>query len=286
MSTQLQSPTIMRACAGQLAWVATSTRPDVAFLASYLQGVQDNATVSHVAMFNKACREMKARKVCLRFPSNVPIAAWRILCIADAGWCTREDGDSQGGYLLCLTTQAIFDRKRCPCWLIDWSSKKLRRKVRSSAAAETLSAQNGLDAIEMFQALMAETVYGVPPKEFRQSMPEHPAAMVVDSKGFFDAVTRSCSSQALSVERRLQIDYSIAKETCENQNILLYWVNNLRMSSDCLTKLKGDLKPLFEILEGGSYEITACTQSGRKEKAEITIAASKGRKPSVAETKE
>ena len=54
MSTKLQSPTIMRACAGQLAWVATSTRPDVAFLASYLQGVQDNAAVSHVAMLNKA----------------------------------------------------------------------------------------------------------------------------------------------------------------------------------------------------------------------------------------
>jgi hypothetical protein len=54
MSTKLQSPTIMRACAGQLAWVATSTRPDVAFLASYLQGVQDNAVVSHVAMLNKA----------------------------------------------------------------------------------------------------------------------------------------------------------------------------------------------------------------------------------------
>ena len=237
MSTKLQSPTIMRACAGQLAWVATSTRPDVAF------------------------------KVCMRFPSNVPIAAWRILCIADAGWCTRESYDSQGGYLLCLTTQAIFDRKRCPCWLIHWPSKKLR-KVRSSVAAETLSAQNGLDAVEMFQALIAsETVYGVPPKEFRQSMPEHPAAMVVDSKGFFDAVTRSCGSHALSIERRLQIDYSIesiAKETCENQTILVYCVNNLRMPSDCLTKLKGDLKPLFEILEVGNYEITVCTQSGEK----------------------
>ena len=222
----------------------------------------------------------------MRFPSNVPIiAAWRILCIADAGWCTRENDDSQGGYLLCLTTQAIFDRKRCPCWLIHWSSKKLR-KVRSSVAAETLSAQNGLDAIEMFQALIAETVHGVPPKEFRQSMPEHPAAMVVDSKGFFDAVTRSCGSHALSVERRLQIDYSIAKETCENQNILVYCVNIFRMSSDCLTKLKGDLKPLFEILEVGSHEITVCTQSGKKEKAEITIAASKGRKPSVAEKEE
>ena len=75
-STPLPNPTIMRACAGQLALVATSARPDVAFLASYLQGVQDRATVSHVTMFNKACRELKERKLCLRFPSTVPISSW------------------------------------------------------------------------------------------------------------------------------------------------------------------------------------------------------------------
>ena len=90
----------------------------------------------------------------------------------------------------------------------------------------------------------------------------------MDSKGFFDAVTRSCCSQAMSVERRLQIDYCIAKETCEKQHILMFWVYNLRMSADCLTKLKGDLRPLFKIMEGGTYEITVCSQSGRKEKAE------------------
>jgi hypothetical protein len=38
------------------------------------------------------------------------------------------------------------------------------------------------------------------------------------------------------------------------------------MSSDCLTKLKGDTKPLYEILDEGTYEITLCTQSGKKEK--------------------
>ena len=48
------------------------------------------------------------------------------------------------------------------------------------------------------------------------------------------------------------------------------------MSADCLTKLKGDLRPLLEIMEGGTYEITVCSQSGRKEKAE---AVTKGREP-------
>ena len=265
-STALKDPSIMRTCAGQLAWVANSTRPDQAFLASYLQGVQDKGTVAHLQLYNKALREMKERKACLRFPAGIPIEDWRIICIADAGWATRANGDSQGGYLLCMSTPSILQRKRSPCWIIDWQSKKLRRVVRSSVAAETLSGQNGLDGLVAFQALMAETLENITPREFRDAKPKNPSALVIDSKGFFDAVTRSCCSQAVSQERRLQIEYSIAKETTESQNIIVFWVNNLRMSADCLTKLKGDTKPLFEILEGGSYEITICNQSGKKEK--------------------
>ena len=268
-STPLKDPSIMRTCAGQLAWVANATRPDQAFLASFLQGIQDKAEVSHLHMFNKAVRELKERRVCMYFPPGIPLEQHRILSISDAGFGTRANGDSQGGYLLCLTTPTMFERKRSPCWLIDWQSKKLRRVCRSSVAAETLAGQNGLDGIEAFQALWYETVYNVTPRQFREMTPEEPSGLVLDSKGFFDAVTRSCCSQAISQEKRLQIDYSIAKETAEKQNILIFWVNNLRMSADCLTKLKGDTKPLFEILETHTYEITICTQSGRKEKQEM-----------------
>ena len=264
-STPLKDASIMRTCAGQLAWVANSTRPDQSFLASYLQGIQDKGTVAHVQMFNKAIREMKERKVCLTFPPGIATTDWRIVSISDAGWGTRANGDSQGGYLLCLAKPDILERRRTACWIIDWQSKKLRRAVRSSVAAETLAGQNGLDGIEMFQALLAEVLDGVSPREFRNLRPKIPAALVIDSRGFYDAVTRSCCSQAISSERRLQIDYAIAKETTTNQNIVVFWVNNLRMSADALTKLKGDTKPLFEILEGKTYEITICSQSGKKE---------------------
>ena len=265
--TSLQDPGILRTCAGQLAWVSTATRPDQSFLSSYLQGVQDKGCVSHVQQYNKALREMKERKVCLRFPSNVPIDKWRIICIADAGWGTRSSGESQGGYILCLAHKDILERKRAPCWIVDWASKKLKRMVRSSVAAETLSSQNGLDAIESFQALLSETLYGMSPAEFRKTTPKVPSCLVVDSKGFYDAVTRSCCSSSISVERRLMIDYAIARETMEKQHIIAFWVNNLRMAADVLTKLKGDVRPLFEILEGGTYQIKVCLESGRKETA-------------------
>ena len=176
--------------------------------------------------------------------------------LCDAGWGTRANGESQGGYLLCLTVPAMFEGKRALCWIIYWQSKKFRRVVRSSVAAKTLAVQNGLDAIEAFQAIMLETLYGITPKAFREMTPEDPSTLVLDSKRFFDAGARSCCSQAISQEKRIQIDYSIAKETIEKQNILVFGVNNLHMSADCLTKQRGDTKLLLEILEQHTYEIT------------------------------
>ena len=157
--------------------------------------------------------------------------------------------------------------KEAPCWIVDWSSKKLRRIVRSSVAAETLSAQNGLDAIEWFQALIAELIDDISPKHFRQQIPARKACLVVDSKGFFDAVNKSCSSPTISLERRLQIDYAIAKESMKLRNILVFWTSNIFMCADPLTKLKGDTGPLFALLEKGKYQIKVGVQSRKKEKA-------------------
>ena len=69
------------------------------------------------------------------------------------------------------------------------------------------------------------------------------------------------------------IDYAIARETMEKQHILAFWVNNLRMAADVLTKLKGDVRPLFEILEGGTYQIKVCLESGRTETARKSLEA-------------
>ena len=129
-----------------------------------------------------------------------------------------------------------------------------------------------MDGIEAFQALLAETLHGMTPREFRDQIPKDPAGLVIDSQGFFDAVTRSCCSQAISLERRLHIDYAIAKETTVNQSILVFWVKNLRMSADCLTKLKGDTKTLYEILDGETYEITMppIRHKGKTERSGLT----------------
>ena len=102
----------------------------------HLQGVQDKGLVSHVALYHKGIRALKEKKVCVRFPSTVPLDGWRLVCITVAGWARRDNGDSQVGYLLLIAESKMLKREQAKCWLVDWSSKKLKRAGRSSVAAE------------------------------------------------------------------------------------------------------------------------------------------------------
>ena len=160
----------------------------------------------------------------------------------------------------------MLAREQAPVWLIDWASKKLKRAIRSSVAAETLAGQNGLDSIEFLQALILETLKGVTPREFREITPDEPSCLVIDSKGFYDACNKTSGSSTTSAEERLQIDYAIARESMKKQNMI--WINNRYMCANCLTKLKGESKPLFDLLETNTYHIKKCKVSGRKELAE------------------
>ena len=63
----------------------------------------------------------------------------------DAAFGNLADGGSQGGYLVFLADQ------HNNCNLISWQSKRLKRIVRSTLAAETLAMCEGVDASLMCQ---------------------------------------------------------------------------------------------------------------------------------------
>ena len=139
--------------------------------------------------------------------------------------------------------------------------------VRSSTAAETLAAQNGLDAIEFAQAFLQEVIQGMSPRQFQQWTPEQPSGLVIDSKSLYDALTRSACSSALAMEKRLAIDYAIARACLQERHVLAFWTNNLQMISDCLTKLRGNKEILYRLLDTCSYHVRPSKESGRKETA-------------------
>ena len=67
------------------------------------------------------------------------------------------------------------------------------------------------------------------------------------------------------MEKRLAIDYAIARACLRERNVQPYWTNNLQMVSDCLTKLRGSKEILFRLMQDCSYHVRPCIESGRKE---------------------
>ena len=175
---------------------------------------------------------------------------WRLLAITDAGWGVRANGESQGGLILCLCDQDVIDRKPGKTWVI-----------------KTLSAQNGLDAIEFAQSFLQKVLYGMTPKDFQQWVPDKASGLVIDSKSLYDALTRSACSSALAMEKRLAIDYAIARACLSERHVQPCWTNNLQMIADCLTKLKGNKEILFRMLDSCCYHVRPSKESGRKEAA-------------------
>ena len=151
--------------------------------------------------------------MCLIFPSGIPIESW--WCWLE---CYRANGESHGGYILCLTTPEFFEHKPARIWVIDWSSKKLRWQLRH------LPDKMDLMRWSVPRVAPWSVVEYWPARKFRDKIPLFPSALVAES-------TKSCCSAALSVEGRLAIDHAIAKETMANQNIIGCWANNLQI--DC-----------------------------------------------------
>ena len=128
-----------RALVGQLNWLSTQTRPDVAFDVCELSTVVSNATVEDVIRANKVVKKVKQRNVTLQFKALDGSDGYSLECYSDASFGNLPGGGSQGGFVIFLVDSNGI---KCP---LTWQSKKVRRVVKSTLAAETLSL---LDAAE------------------------------------------------------------------------------------------------------------------------------------------
>ena len=95
---------------------------------------------------------MKESKAELLIPDLQDPASWKLLCFTDASLGNLNGGkDSTGGHLIILWNEIT---KKCA--LIDWHSNKIKRVVRSTLAAETLSLCDGLENTLFIRDMLRE----------------------------------------------------------------------------------------------------------------------------------
>ena len=174
---------------GQLNWVSTQTRPDMAYLASVVSSSIKDATVRHITA-NKFIKILNSKHVVLSFPKIDNMSKVALICFSDASFANLKCGGSQGGLLVFLEGN---DRKYM---LLAWQSRKLKRIVKSTLTAETLALEEVIEVAYIIRCLLLEIL------KLEQQNQILPIKCITDSNFLHNAVY---SSKALT-EKRLKIE--------------------------------------------------------------------------------
>ena len=149
-----------------------------------------------------------------------------------------NNGGSQGGHII-----FIRDSKGS-CAPIAWLSKKIKRVVRSTLGAETLSAVDALDSAYLIEKILKE-VTGKKENE------EIGIDMYTDNKSLYD----SMSTSNLMLDKRLRVDISALREMHDNGEVNFRWVESVNQLADVLTKKGASKKRLLDVLNQAHLDV-------------------------------
>jgi len=107
--------------------------------------------MEHVHAANEVVKHLKTFPVILR-KQALPEDHLRLILIADSAFDTSGKEKSQHGWILGFTHPLMNKGKLSPISLMQWRSKRLRRKASSSLLCEAISMSAATGALERLDA--------------------------------------------------------------------------------------------------------------------------------------
>ena len=180
-----------------------------------------DATINELQAINKSINKIKDNQYALRYQ---PIdLSFRIVLFTDAAFGNLSDGGSQGGHVIFLVD------KHNKCNLISWQSKRIKRIVRSTLAAETIVMMDGVESAIYISVLL---------KELHPRLNNIPMEIYTDNKSLHDALR----PQKYVSDKRLKIDFGVLKEMLHKKEIdNIHWVKKEHRLTDSSTKIGGNV---------------------------------------------
>jgi len=219
----------LRSISGQVAWVASQTRPDVSFDSCRIANRGKNPDIQLLKEANKSIRKMKNCEVTLKICNIGDLKKAEILCYTDATHASLKCGASQGAYIILLHGNG----KVIP---ITWQSKKVSRVTKSPLASETLALGEGADASYLLASLLKEILV-------LEEIPK--IKCVTDSKSLYDTLRTTNVTKDL----RLRVDIARLREKIEKEEIDVSWVEGKYQLADSMTKGTASPNRLLDVLE-------------------------------------
>ena len=119
----------LRSLVGQLLWISSHSRPDIAYDVCDISTSVKDATQRDLLNVNKKIRKMKMEDVKLIYPELGEISEVELICYTDASFKHLKGNASKGGHIVFLKG---INWKYSP---IARQSKKIKRIVKSTIAA-------------------------------------------------------------------------------------------------------------------------------------------------------
>ena len=206
-----------RALVGQLNWMATQTRPDIAFDTCELGGCFSKATISDLQKLNSLVDKAKGNPLSLHFPPLKSLENSTIVCYTDAGHANLPNGGSQGACIIFLKDE---DGKKCPIY---WQTRKLKRVVKSTLAAETMALLEGAEASVYIKNIMTQLL----------GQNNIKIQCMTDNYSLYMALQSSKQVE----DKRLRIDIAVLKDMLARTELeKVSWVSGKEQLADALTK--------------------------------------------------
>ena len=219
----------LKKLSGQMIWVSSQTRPDLAYETCIMSNQGTNPTVKMIKNANKAVSKLKRNKVSIQYKNIGKPEQMRLKVYSDATHASLSDGSSQGGFVVLLEGS---NQKSIP---ISWQSKRIQRVTKSPLASETLALGDAADAAFLI-ALMMKEVFGL------EVQP--PITCITDSS----SLVQHLHTTKVSNDRRLRVDMSRLREMVKNQEISVSWCPGKYQLGDCLTKNTASTRELLKAI--------------------------------------
>ena len=138
--------------------------------------------------------------------------------------------------------------------LVEYESSTIQRVVHSTLAAESAALSKSLDR-QLYLRLVVETLlYGQPELKDRDWRVELriPGILVTDAKSLYDNLQKEATNQG---EKRAALEVVVARDSLDALGGVPRWLPHELNVVDCMTKMKGNRKPLVEFLKRATLKL-------------------------------
>eukprot|EP00971_Amphidinium_carterae_P301708 5993898-Amphidinium_carterae.5 len=263
----------LRGKAGELNWLQTASRPDLAGAVPILQTSFSELIVETLLEVNRITREAKTHDVTLKIPS-IPMDQIRLVCTADSAWGNAPDLSSHMGYMLFATNETLDTGAVAPFAPLLWKSHKQKRKTPSTLAAEAQATGEGIGLLdwckvfleacvqESFDVSTATEVLGIRGLLYYC----RPSMVLTHYKSVFDSLSQLWSTGV--ADKRTAIDLAIIREALSKDLSKCRWIDTKYQLVDSLTKKSSSPDFLRQVIRAGRYQVVEeCQELERRSKS-------------------